>query len=109
MIYERGLYIGKATNNQAEYHALLKALQIASQLLSGSSVFIHSDSELLVKQMQGKYKVRNPELKGLFEMASHLIERLPEVRFCFIPRIKNYRADRLANRAVRLKKDLGAS
>jgi len=91
-------YLGEQTNNYAEYSALLAALDFA--LDSGfSSLTVHSDSELLVRQVEGIYRVKNPGLKVLHALAAERISRLRRFKICHIPREKNRRADALANLA----------
>jgi ribonuclease HI len=92
-------YLGTATNNQAEYAALLAGLQAASQL-GADELMISADSELLVKQMNGEYRVKNPELKVMFAEAKELLEKFRHVVIKYIPREKNKEADALANEAI---------
>ncbi len=91
--------IGETTNNVAEYEALLAALEYASSR-QYERVKVLSDSELLVRQIEGRYKVRNPRLKPLHEHARRIIERLAGFSIRHIPREQNRRADRLANQAL---------
>jgi ribonuclease HI len=91
--------LGTATNNVAEYQGLLAALRHAAE--SGHrELLVRSDSELLVKQMRGEYRVKNPGLQPLHREASSLAARFDRVRFEHIPRSKNAEADRLANLAM---------
>ena len=91
--------LGIKTNNVAEYSALVAALQFSvSQKCSKLKVL--ADSELLVRQIKGEYRVRNPELKVLFEQARSLIARLKSFSIVHIPREQNREADRLANLAM---------
>jgi ribonuclease HI len=92
-------YLGTTTNNVAEYAALLVLL--ARSLRRGATeLAIHSDSELLVKQMEGTYRVRNPRLQVLHAEARRLMARIPRVTLRHVPREENRDADRLANRAM---------
>ncbi|MFP5226144.1 MAG: ribonuclease HI family protein [Acidobacteriota bacterium] len=92
-------YIGKATNNVAEYSALLAALDWA--LKNGHpKLRVVGDSELLVKQMQGRYKVASPDLRPLYEEAKRRVAQLEMFRIEHVLRGKNQRADRLANLAM---------
>ena len=91
--------IGVATNNVAEYSGLLAALRHAIEH-GASSVLVRSDSELLVKQMRGEYRVKHANLKPLFEQARRLASRIGPVRFEHIRREFNVEADRLANEAM---------
>lgn len=91
--------IGCTTNNQAEYRALIRALEAALDL-GATCLQIQLDSELVVLQMQGHYRVRNPGLRPLWEQASSLVARFTEVCFTSVPREMNTRADRLASSAA---------
>ena len=92
-------YLGKATNNVAEYSALLAALDWALQ--SGRRrLRVVGDSELLVKQMQGRYKVNSPDLRPLYEEAKRRVAQLDMFRIEHVLRGKNQKADRLANLAM---------
>ena len=92
-------YIGKATNNVAEYQALLHGLRFA--LGRGASrVEVFSDSELLVRQVEGRYRVKSPGLQPLHREAKSLLARFARARVVHVPRERNLEADALANRAV---------
>ena len=91
--------LGIATNNVAEYNGLVAALRWAAE--HGVAPFhIRSDSELLVKQMKGVYRVKNPGLQPLFEEARTLARRVGRVTFEHVRREYNKDADRLANEAM---------
>jgi ribonuclease HI len=93
--------LGRMTNNQAEYTALVRALEHALELGPEHGVLVHSDSELLVKQMRGEYRVKNEDLRGLFEEARILSRKFRGgVEFCHIRREQNSRADALGNEAL---------
>jgi probable phosphoglycerate mutase len=92
-------YLGKATNNVAEYSALLAALEWALNAGRGK-LRVVGDSELLVKQMQGRYKVASPDLRPLYEEAKRRVSRLEGFRIEHVLRGKNQKADRLANLAM---------
>lgn len=92
-------FLGIATNNQAEYKALLLALKQAVAL-GAVELECRLDSELVVKQLKGEYKVKHPDLKPLFEQAKGLISQIKNVSFKHIPRELNRRADQLANQAM---------
>ena len=95
----RGDTIGVATNNVAEYRALLAGL--ASALERGvEELEVVSDSELLVRQMRGEYKVKSPTLRELVDEAHALAVRLGDVRFTAVRREHNELADRLVNEAL---------
>ncbi len=99
LIEEFGDRIGVATNNVAEYRALLAALEWARQH-GHTEVHVRSDSLLLVEQMKGNYKVRNPTLQELHGKARLLAHRIGRVSFEHVGRDKNTHADRLANAAM---------
>ncbi len=92
-------YLGPRTNNYAEYSGLIAALEYASQH-PPKAVKVLSDSELLVKQMRGEYKVKSPELRPLYEKAKALSHRLAWFAIEHVARRENREADRLANRAM---------
>jgi len=89
--------IGERTNNQAEYAALLEALEHAAPL--DGPVVVQTDSELLYHQLSGRYKVRDPDLKPLVAEAKSRLARLPHVRLKLVRREENKRADKLAQSA----------
>jgi ribonuclease HI len=92
-------YLGKATNNVAEYQALIHGLRFA--LARGAArVEVSSDSELLVRQIEGRYRVKNPGLLPLFREAKALLARFERARVVHVARERNREADALANRAV---------
>lgn len=93
--------IGTATNNVAEYRGLLAALAWAVER-GVRALEVRSDSELLVRQMLGVYRVKNAGLRPLFEEACALAARIPRVRFTHVRREQNTEADRLANEAMDL-------
>ncbi|MEA1995188.1 MAG: ribonuclease HI family protein [Campylobacterota bacterium] len=95
-------YIGKATNNVAEYKALIEALNFAKDF-GADKVRIKSDSELIVKQINGNYMVRDKKLKILLKEALNLIEKIPTFSIIHIPREENKIADNLAKRAATLE------
>jgi len=91
--------VGVATNNVAEYRGLLAALGWAAH--NGiATLHIKSDSDLLVKQMRGEYRVKNPGLQPLWEQAHGLAKRIRRVQFEHVRRELNKEADRLANEAM---------
>ncbi len=93
-----GEYIGKTTNNFAEYKALIKGLTEALEL--GKSVSCSLDSELLVKQLNGEYKVKDPNLKDLFSRVQLLTKNFDQVKFSYVPRNKNKLADKIVNEVL---------
>lgn len=92
-------YLGRASNNVAEYQALIHALRHA--LSRGArTIRIHSDSELVVRQMSGEYKVKHPDMIPLHREASALMRRLERATLTHVRREQNREADRLANQAL---------
>lgn len=91
--------LGVATNNVAEYHGLIAALAYFVEH-GHRDVLLRSDSELLIKQMQGQYRVKHRALRPLHEHARELMARLDHVTFEHVPRSRNAAADRLANLAM---------
>ena len=94
-----GEAIGVATNNVAEYRALVAGLEKAREL-GLAELEVVSDSELLVKQMRGEYKVKNEALRELSVQAAHLARDLGDVRYTAVRREHNELADRLVNEAL---------
>lgn len=92
--------LGTLTNNQAEYTALVRALERALQVGAEHRLIIHSDSELMVKQMKGEYKVKNADLRSLYEQACKLAAQFASVEYCHVRREQNKRADELCNLAL---------
>jgi probable phosphoglycerate mutase len=105
VIQEFGIFLGKATNNVAEYRGLLAGLERAAQL-GADEVDVASDSELLVRQMNGEYRVRNTSLAELFQRAQQLQRQFKQCRFRHVRREQNVAADRLANQAMNLKRNV---
>lgn len=95
-------FIGTATNNVAEYRALLHAFEFARQR-AAQRVEIRSDSELVVKQMNGVYKVKHPDMQELFRRASTLRRGFASAVLRHVRREQNREADALANRAMDLR------
>ena len=93
--------IGRATNNVAEYRGLLEALAIA-RARHADDVELLADSELVVKQVRGEYKVRHPDLIPLHAEAVRLIARFRRFKIGYVPRGNNKDADKLVNRALNL-------
>ena len=101
-----GQYIGKATNNVAEYSGLLACLEMV-QPYRGCCLIIHSDSQLLVNQMNGTYRVKKQHLAVLHAKAMELIkEGNIHLDIRYIPREQNRKADELARRAGLLKSEI---
>ncbi|HOD15722.1 MAG TPA: ribonuclease HI family protein [Spirochaetota bacterium] len=92
-------YIGRRTNNFAEYSALIRALKIAIYFKT-KSLKIRTDSEFVVKQINGEYKVKHEQIKKLFDQATRLIRSIDKFKIEYIPRAQNEKADYLAKKAV---------
>src|SRR5208283_907664 len=94
-------FIGKATNNQAEYNALIAALEFA-KAFKAQEVTCHLDSELVGKQLKGEYSVKNPKLRKLWQKAVELKGCFKKICFVNVPRSNPYieRADALVNKTL---------
>jgi ribonuclease HI len=99
LVEEFNGYLGSATNNVAEYNGLVAALKYAQQH-GHRHVHIKSDSELLVKQMRGEYRVKNPGLQPLYQQARAIAMGLDRIVYEHVRREQNKDADRLANLAM---------
>ena len=95
----RSLYLGQCTNNVAEYKALLLGLQSALDL-GCAKLEIFLDSQLIVRQIQGQYKVKHPTLKPLFAEVKELLAKIESWSVAHVPREQNKRADELANKGI---------
>lgn len=91
--------IGRATNNEAEYQAAIAGLE-AALALGATSVTLLMDSELVVRHLEFRYRVRNPRLRPLFERLLDLRRRFESFEARSVPRERNKRADQLANQAL---------
>lgn len=102
---EKQVYLGEATNNQAEYQALLLALNELLILKPQEKVIFFLDSQLVVEQLNGRYKMKNVGLKPLFQSVQALLQKLKvDYSIQHIPRIENKRADMLVNMALDTKR-----
>ncbi len=101
VLEKRSRYVGVRTNNQAEYEALVAALESAS-VLRAEELTCHLDSELVAKQLTGQYKVKNPKLKQLWERTRELVRGFRQVGFVCVPRTNRYilEADGLVNEVL---------
>ncbi len=97
---EFSLSIGLSTNNVAEYRALLEALERA-RAMGAEAVEVRLDAELLVRQIEGSYRVRDEKLKPLYQEVRRLLEGFKRYRVVHVPREQNKRADALARQAIR--------
>lgn len=91
--------IGRQTNNFAEYTAMVRALQRAAEL-GVKRLRLFSDSELMVRQMRGEYRVKNVDILSLYDQAQELLRRFQRVEFNHVAREQNSEADRLCNEAL---------
>lgn len=98
-ITELKKYLGRKTNNQAEYSALILALEHL-QKTDNKEIIIHTDSQLVANQMNGKWRVKDEGLKELNSQARKLAIKLDNLTVTYIPRNQNKEADRLANEAI---------
>lgn len=92
-------FLGEATNNVAEYAGLLAALHTARERRA-ERLALHSDSQLLVRQLEGRYRVKAPHLVPLFARVALLRRSIPRLSIVHVPREENRRADALANLAI---------
>lgn len=98
-VVEEANTIGSATNNVAEYTALIEGLGLAAEL-GVKKLAVFSDSELMVKQMRGEYRVKNEELKGLYDEAKKLATAFEALTITHVRREQNKRADEIGNEAL---------
>jgi ribonuclease HI len=105
LIYEAGHFLGRQTNNAAEYHALIRGLEQAARL-AAPIIAIYSDSELLVRQITGEYQVKSPKLAPLHRQVQVLLIKAGRWTIRHVSRDQNLRADELANLAMDRRQDL---
>ena len=101
----KGFFIGKATNNVAEYTAIVKAIEAALQI-GAEELTVFSDSELLVRQINGEYKVKSANIKPLYEQAVDLLSQFSNWKVRHIAREQNSQADGLVNQALDRRADI---
>ncbi len=101
IVHESCEYIGAATNNVAEYKALILGVKLAVEFNAKNTLF-KSDSELMVKQITGEYRVKNTQLKSLYSEVQSLLGKLQEWKIKHVPREENAEADLLANKGVEM-------
>ena len=99
-LFEAGYFIGDTTNNVAEYRAILKGLEEAHKL-KGSLLTVYCDSQLVVRQINGQYRVKNPAMKNFHQQVMAQLEHFQRVS-----REENEAADALVNRALNLRTDV---
>jgi uncharacterized repeat protein (TIGR04076 family) len=105
LVHEAGYFLGRQTNNAAEYHAVLRALERA-QRCPAQPITLFSDSELLVRQLTGEYRVKSPRLALLHRQAQVLLLKIPRWCIRHVRREENLRADELANLAMDQQQDV---
>ena len=106
LLAEISLYGGIASNNVAEYKGMIAGVRRALEIDNDAELLIRLDSKLVVEQMSGRWKIKHPAMAELAAEARELLTGTP-VKFEWIPREINTRADRLANLAMDLRKDFG--
>lgn len=106
ILAEIGLYGGIASNNVAEYKAMIAGVRRALEIDPDADLLIRMDSKLVVEQMSGRWRIKHPDMAELAAQARELLTGTP-VRFEWIPRLDNSRADKLANLAMDAKTDFG--
>ncbi len=99
IVLERGRYIGEATNNEAEYYALIDGLTAAKEK-KADQVDCYLDSEFVVNQLKGTYKVKNERMKVLWEKTKVLEKNFKSVTYTHIVRSKNTEADKIVNQVL---------
>ena len=104
-LHEAGYFIGRATNNVAEYHGLLRSLELAAAM-HAQHLTVRSDSQLLVRQINGEYRVKSADLKPLYQQAQKLLRQFEQTTIEHVRREQNGRADALANLAMDAKRDV---
>jgi ribonuclease HI len=99
VVKELSRYLGRATNNVAEYEGLIMGLEALLEM-GAKRIRVQSDSQLLVRQLNGEYRVKDDKLKILFSKARNLLNRFASYRIVHVYREANKIADRLANRGI---------
>ncbi|MCJ7816993.1 MAG: ribonuclease HI family protein [Candidatus Aenigmarchaeota archaeon] len=101
LVKQHGEYIGKATNNQAEYRAIIKGLELAHSL-GKKELELFTDSELVARQLSGKYKVKDAKLKPLYEQAKAMEKKFEKVSYSSVSRgnLRIWLADKLVNKIL---------
>lgn len=99
-VKQKGIYMGVATNNEAEYMAVekaLEALMLSYDDTSGIDVEIRADSQLIVKQLLNEWKIKNDRLKAYYQNIKKLEVKMSKVNYVYIPRDQNHEADLIVN------------
>ncbi len=106
ILAEVGRYLGHATNNVAEYTALVEGIRKALAIDPDAELHVRMDSKLVIEQMSGRWKIKHPDMAELAAQARALLTGTP-VKFEWVPRLQNSRADAVANRCMDLQADIG--
>ena len=106
VLAEVGRYLGHATNNVAEYTGLIEGITKALAIDPDAELHVRMDSKLVVEQMSGRWKIKHPDMAELAAQARALLVGTP-VKFEWVPRLQNSRADKAANRSMDLQADFG--
>jgi ribonuclease H / adenosylcobalamin/alpha-ribazole phosphatase len=93
-------FLGRATNNVAEYSGLIAGLRAAAALARGADVDVRMDSKLVVEQMSGRWQIKHPDMRPLAAQARQAAQALGRITYTWVPRARNTYADRLANEAM---------
>lgn len=99
IIYEEGRYLGKCTNNEAEYQGLIAGLRKSLEF-GYKTITVFLDSELIVKQVRGEYKIKSDGLKGFYNQVKDLETQFENISFQHVPRELNKEADALVNKVL---------
>jgi ribonuclease HI len=101
VVFEGRQYLGSQTNNWAEYEAVAIALAEAKRLgLAGRELLVRMDSKLVIEQVMGNWKIKEPTLKPQLAKVKALLVDFPSYEFVYVPRAENSEADRLVNEAI---------
>lgn len=101
IVKEVGKYLGQSTNNEAEYQALIEGLNVAREK-GATELACRLDSELVVKQLRGEYKIKSVRLKNFYIQIKNLEKEFKKVEYAHVPRSQNKEADRLVNETLDL-------
>jgi probable phosphoglycerate mutase len=107
VVVEIGVFIGHATNNVAEYHGMLAAIEYLNDVDPHAVIHVRMDSKLVVEQMSGRWKIKHPDMQVLATRARTIIGSRP-VTFEWIPREQNSRADAAANKSMDMRSSFRA-
>ncbi len=99
ILERRGKYLGVVTNNQAEYEGIILGMELALERKIECAEFL-LDSELIVKQLTGLYRIKEPKLIALYQKAKELAAKIPEIHYRTIPREQNKDADQIVNKVL---------